>query len=166
MSKRLIKIIGSINEESFSSFCDQMDRYEASGKTPIYVELSSGGGAAYDALAFLGRIRNSPCEVVVTGYGLVASAAVLVLAAGDTRYMARDSWVMVHEDSGKLKGTVVDLEREAAHLRRMEIQWNKILAELSHYKTTASVWADLHSNTTYLSAIECLRLGLIDEVLL
>lgn len=160
---RLIRLIGVISEDSFKLFSEQLAELEASGDHAVIVELCSGGGSSYDALAFAGRIRNSPCDIVIRAYGLVASAAVLVLAAGDVRYMASEAWCMVHEDSNKLRGQVYELEREASHMRRMEEQWDVLLAELTN--TSTAIWAQLHRKTTYLTATECLAFGLVDKII-
>lgn len=164
MSRRVIQVIGTIDEEAFKVFSERMDELEIIDLSSIiHVELSSGGGSAYDAIAFYERIRLSPCDVHVVAIGYVASAAVLVLAAGDHRKMTENSWVMVHEDSGKLKGNTVELEREAKHMRRLETQWTNLLQ--SRTKKSSSSWGTMHKNTTYLNAHECKALGLVDEVI-
>ncbi len=159
---RKIRIIGSIDEASFKAFCEEMDKLEKHSGA-IEIELSSGGGNAYDALAFAARIRNSPCHIRITAFGLVASAAVMILAAADHRMMTREGWVMVHEDSGRVKGQVTYLEREVEHMRRMEAQWCTLLAKRTA-GTSADYWGSIHKETTYLCAGECKDLGLIDEV--
>jgi ATP-dependent Clp protease, protease subunit len=163
MSDRVIRIIGSIDEAAFKEFSEQMAALEDASRSPIKIILSSGGGSAYDALAFSARMRLSPCRLMVTAYGLVASAAVLVLASGSRRYMTKESWVMVHEDSDKLNGNVVELEREVAHLRRMEDQWAELLELCTDI--SAATWTKLHKETTYLTPAQCLKLGLVEEII-
>lgn len=162
MSRR-IKIIGEINDEAFSSFLDEINDFEVSSKVkPVYIDLFSGGGDAHAALAFAARMRLSPCPLVVTAYGYVASAAVLVLASGTTRRMTKEAWVMVHEESGKISGDVVTMERETKQLRALENQWSELLS----LRTDESdlTWTNLHKQTTYLTAYKCLDLGLIEEI--
>lgn len=163
VSSRRIHVIGNIGEESYREFSEKLAEFEQQSNTPIIVELNSGGGTAYDALAFSARMRNSPCDIIVHAYGLVASAAVLILAAGDKRLLARDAWVMVHEDSGKWKGSVTDIEREGKHYRNMENQWYRLLKDCTG--TTAEVWQDLHKRSCYLTAQECLMLKLATELM-
>jgi ATP-dependent Clp protease protease subunit len=162
-SQRLIRVIGSVSDDLYKEFSEALTELERESLSPVYVELSSGGGVAYDALAFYSRIRTSPCEIIITGMGLIASAATLILIAGDKRKMAAEAWVMVHEDSDKLTGNVVDLERESKHLRRVENQWNSLFER--HTKLTAKQWEVFNKKTTYLTAQECLKLGVIDEVI-
>jgi len=161
--ERRVQIIGEINEEAYKEFSNKLYELEYDGSGTIVIELLSNGGEAVTALAFASRIRVSPCKIVVIGYGEVCSAAVLILAYGDERLMTAESWVMVHEDSMKLNGEVRELQREAGHLRRMEDQWASLLEQRTG--TKASTWTKLHGDTTYLSATECLNLGLIDGVL-
>lgn len=164
MSDRVIRIIGTIDEDAFNLFDEMLAELENEAKEPIKVILMSSGGDAYSALAFYDRIRLSPCVIHVRGYGCIMSAAVLILAAGDYRCMAENAWVMVHEDVGKIKhGSVVEAEREVKQLRALEDQWNKLLE--SRTGTTALKWSELHKATTYLNSTQCLELDLVDEVI-
>ncbi len=162
--KNIIQIIGSIDEEAFKSFSEELTAYEKAGAKEVTIELSSAGGHAYDALAFYSRIRLSSCDVQIIVYGLVASAAVLVLAAGDRRYMTSEAWVMVHEDSvHKMSAKVTEIEKFGRHMRVQEDQWNKLL-EFST-KLSASGWSQLHKAETYMTAKDCLKHGLIEEII-
>ena len=158
-----IAIIGAVTEEAYAKFSEELRAFEKAKATEVFVEISSGGGTAYDALAFYSRMRLSPCHITVLVVGLVASAAVLVLAAGDKRLMTKESWVMVHEDQvSKLTARVTEIEKYGRHLRRMEDQWNRLLADSS--TLSAAGWSQLHKTETYLTPEDCLRHGLIEEI--
>jgi ATP-dependent Clp protease protease subunit len=158
MSK--IYITGDITIESFSLFSKKLSKQQGA----IDIELISEGGEAIAALAYFDKIKRYR-NVTITAYGIVASAAVLILAAGTKRRMARNAWIMVHEDSESCEEsrTVMELERDAKHYRRLENQWAEILSSVS--KTSIDKWIELHKNETYLSAQECLELGLIEEII-
>jgi ATP-dependent Clp protease protease subunit len=177
-SKCKIIISGEISMESYKEFAAQMDTVEnylntvnliseagglEEGSQVIDVELTSAGGEAYAALAFASKIRQCIHPTIVTAHGLVASAAVLILAYGNERRLAKEAWVMVHEDAGTTEGSVTLVEIEIKHSRRMEDQWNQLLADRT--KADAETWGKLHKATTYLSPEECLELGLIDEII-
>lgn len=159
--ERRIYITDSIDEKMFNKVCEELDVLE-SGKGAIELILSSGGGNAYDALAIAGRLRRSHCAINVVGYGLIASAAVIILAYGNHRKLTKETWVMVHEDSGKEAGTIAAMEKSIAHSRRMETQWCQLIAE--HTKADFDTWTLLHRDETYLSAKQCMELGLIEEI--
>ena len=160
---RKFTLSAGVDEEVFGSFCEAMDEFESEGNKPIELELCSGGGDAYIALAFAARIRRSMCPVHITVYGSCQSAAVLILASGTKRYMTKESWVMVHQDHGEISENVTLIEVETKHLRAMEDQWAKLLAGLT--TTSAKKWAKLHKETTYLTPEQCVKLGLVDGVI-
>lgn len=162
-AERRLQVCGDINDEAFEKFSNELYELECDSLDPVVVELNSPGGESYAALAFSARIRLSACPITIVVYGRVESAAVMVLASGKTRLMSKEAWVMVHEDSGKVRGEVHEMEREVGQLRKMEDQWAKLLSEKC--KGTVAFWSELHRKTTYLSAKECLELGLVDKVI-
>lgn len=160
---RILYIVDDISMESYAIFSRELAELQSISNETIDIELASHGGDAYAALAYAARIRLSTCDIRITAVGFVASAAVLILAAGDKRFMTEESWVMVHEDAGELEGDVTSLEREAAQMRKLENQWNSLLEKYT--KVSAADWATFHKQTTYLTPISCRNLGLIDEIL-
>lgn len=165
----MIYIAGEINDESYVDFSKQLyalesdDVYEDGAV--IYVELISDGGSLSSAMAFWDRIKSSRLRVLITATGCANSAAMLILAAGDIRRMTRNAWVLVHEDTGG-EGIgdlrIFEVERELRHLRQLEDQWNQLLADVSNI--TAYEWEQLNQRSAYLDASECLRLGLIEDI--
>lgn len=165
-----IRIIGDINEEQYDAFCIKLDAIEhINPKTRpkmVTLEIVSNGGSSHLALAFAERMRLSPVKFKTVANGYVASAATLILAKGDYRQMTKNSWVMVHEDSGEFAGTVYQLEQEVRQLRRQEDQWNTLLAATTKHKSTKQDFDVLHKEgDVYLTPQECLDLGLIDEII-
>ena len=170
MSK--LYIIGDIDWDSYKEFTQQLAVLEGKNKT-IYVELASDGGLAYAALAFASRIRLSTSKIHIHASGNVASAAVLILAAGHYRTMAKEAWVMLHEDLGEyepMKGEVTSLEAqlkkqqvEIKQLRRLEDQWDVLLE--TYTGSSKETWHKFHQNTTYLTADDCQFHGLIDKII-
>lgn len=160
-----IRIIGEINEDAFRRFDIKLTRLEEDDGSEARIILSSDGGSAIDAISFFDRIRQSPLSINIEGYGIVASAAVLILAAGDTRKLGKNAWVMVHEDITDVEDhhKVRDAEKILKHNRRLEDQWNTILESVT--TTSREEWAKLHMNETYLTADECLEYGLIEELI-
>jgi ATP-dependent Clp protease protease subunit len=165
MSSRKINIIGDIDEVAYKEFVEQMDALEKAPGKAINIELTSHGGTALIAVAFHDRIRRSSCPVLVRAYGIVASAAVIILAAGDTRFMSKNAWLMVHEDTVALPEEirVAEAARSVAIGQKLEDQWNKLLEDRT--ATAASTWAELHQKESYLTAKDCLNYGIIDEIL-
>ncbi len=162
-TKKVIILAEEISDEHSAKFSERLYELERDKKsTTVFIELCSPGGDAYSALAYASRLRNSRLNIVVYASGLVASAAVLVLAYGDYRLMTKEAWVMVHEDSGKLKGDVKKLEKDVEHMRRMERQWCELLRNKT--RISSIEWGKLHKQETYLTADDCLLYGLVDEI--
>lgn len=159
-----LQIIGEIDSDAYERFSEQLYILECQSPRPkVVIELNSHGGEAVIALAFAARMRLSRCHLTVVVYGEASSAAVLILAQGNDRLMTKEAWCMVHEDSGKISGNVVEMERESLQYRRLENQWAELLE--ANTGTKASVWTKLHKDTTYLTPQECLELGLITRII-
>lgn len=161
---RHISIIGDIDSNSYKTFVEELYILEEESKKDIIVELSSAGGIALDAIAFSSRMRISPCKFVIHAHGLVGSAAVLILACGDKRIMSRESWLYVHEDqNAKVAESTTEKEKAAKQMRAFENQWCQLLE--FYTKTSFEVWADLHRKDIFIPAEECVKLGIVDEVI-
>lgn len=159
-----IKLIGSVDDVMVSTLVEGVDAY-AEGET-VSIFLNSEGGSASDAIAMVDYMRTSGRKYSITAFGLCQSAAVIILACGDYRRIAKGTEVMVHEEyveEAGLTGTLSELEKKVAAMREEEDRWNDLLA--SKTKVSARYWAGLAKETTYLTAEECLELGLVDEVI-
>jgi ATP-dependent Clp protease protease subunit len=159
---RHISVFEEITYEQFSRFDTELQAFEAESHEPVYITLSSGGGSAMAGLAFHARMLASPCDLIVTAMGEAGSAASIILASGDKRRIHSSAWVLVHEDTGSLEGTVTEMEKQLRHMRRLEQQWAAIMGGLT--KTTAAHWEAIQATSKTLNAKECLKLGLVDEV--
>lgn len=169
MYEQKIYIIGSIDDVSFKEFSEELSRIENAyslkdmKKLTVEIEMNSHGGTAIDALAFYSRIRTSPITINITVYGYVASAAVLVFAGCKKRRMAKEAWMMVHEDSDSLKNVMTTVfKKHSDQMQRFENQWSFLLAQ--HSSTSAEEWLKLHKETTYLNSGQCVDLGIVDEI--
>lgn len=70
---------------------------------------------------------------------------------------------MVHQDTGETTGELHEREREIKQDRRLEDQWNTLMEK--NTSTSKEEWAKLNRKTTYLTAEDCLKLGLVDEII-
>lgn len=156
----MLNITGSIDEAAYDKLCDFL--HEADG-TDVSIRINSGGGNHLDSLAMYSVIRGYPGRVTTIAVGACHSAAVLVFAAGDERMAAKESWFMVHEDSGKISGSVSELQAEVACMVRKESQWGQLMEERTGTKN--SEWDSLSRSTSYLSAEEMYFFGLVHKYL-
>lgn len=167
---RKIFIIGDIDHNAYEKFTKDLAEMEDISNEQIHIVLSSDGGDGQVALAFYDRIRMSDCPISITGTGLVASAAALILVAPrdvNLRSMTESSWLMVHDDSvpsGVLDGMrVVHAEKYIKQMRLYEQQWNLLMEKST--QTPEKTWDLLHKKESYLTASECLKLGVIGAII-
>lgn len=159
----MIHIIGDIDTEQYRNFLEQLAEENLKSNYYVDIILNSPGGEALSAIAIHDTIKIDKREFRVTVVGSCQSAAVLILAAGDHRRMTRNSWVMVHEDSGDYEGlSTSQVEKMAKEQRMFENQWNRIMAKDTG--TLVSDWERLHKAETYLTPEECKALNLIQEI--
>src|ERR1017187_46733 len=158
---RRIYLTGEINTKAYRSLSRKLFSAREANED-VDLILNSVGCSPYDAMAIYDLITASKeiIQIDTIATGLVASAATLVLAAGKKRYMTANAWVMVHEDTTDVveDDKVSDIERKVAHGRRLENQWNELLAK--HTKLRADEWTLVNKTETYLTALECQAYGL------
>lgn len=165
MSKnnRILRIISSINIEGLNEFSQELDELLAKSNDSILIELCSDGGDAYAGIGYHSKIIQAPCTIRVDAFGHVMSAATVILAAADWRVMHKDTWFMVHADSQKVRAETGAIAiSEARHNIQLENHWAHILAR--HSNKSAKWWRMVSDRTTYMTAKDCLKIGIIDEI--
>jgi ATP-dependent Clp protease protease subunit len=163
--ERVIYLTDEINEGSLELIQKAFDEFDKEKEKPVKIEISSFGGSVYDMLGIIDRIKASPCHVITRGFGKIMSAATFILGSGDERFIGAHSWVMVHQMSDVVKGTMSEIENDFKHNVKLQKQMYKMYESLSKGKTTAKQWSKICETDYYLSAEEVLDLGLVDHVL-
>ena len=82
---------------------------EAAG-VDVLLKINSGGGVTFDGFAMAALIREYEGKVTTLGIGIVASAATVILMAGDEitldkdcAFMIHNAWTFAAGDSAELK---------------------------------------------------------------
>lgn len=83
----------------------------------LNVNIYSGGGSVWDAMAMYRALRDFPAEKVVHVAALAGSAAVLPMLAGDRIEVAPEAEVMIHNPWGVAMGGEKDMQDAAARLK-------------------------------------------------
>ena len=129
----------------------------------INVNITSYGGDVYAMLGLVDVIRALPVKVNTHCVGTCMSAAAVLLACGTgTRTMTKNATVMVHEGSAFEAGKTTDVMKGVDHLKSLQKDINKIMAEVSN--KDERFWELTQRNDTYLNAEQCLEYGLIDKI--
>lgn len=86
---------------------------------PIRIRLNSGGGIAFDGAAIHAILSEYPGHKTITVQGIAASAASVIMMAGDRIEMAPGSVLMIHDPSQEItnyRGTSAEHRRVADSL--------------------------------------------------
>lgn len=161
---RSIQLVGEIDQNTFILIETALTLLESQSKASVTIKINSEGGSVYDALAIVGRMKSSKCKIITEGYGATMSAASLILAAGDKRRMSKFGWLMHHEASYGYEGTIQQSKHVLSQMEREEKLWAQYMEQFS--SSPAAYWASQGKlgRDLYLTAEECLTLGVIDEV--
>jgi ATP-dependent protease ClpP protease subunit len=89
------------------------DALAQSEYTDVTVRLNSPGGSAFDGVAIYNVLRASGKPINVIVDGMAASAASIVMMAGDTRTVNTGAMVMIHEAMALAMGNSGDMLKMA-----------------------------------------------------
>ena len=146
-----------------------VDREGATDK-PITIYINSGGGSVGAGLAMMEMIYRMRAmykvtiNTVVTGYAY--SMGAIVFQAGDTRQMGSFSTIMLHSPQWFLSGSDQTIFNDYATLAR---HYKNLVSNIFFQrsgKRTADWWEKFiySGRDRFLTAEECLELGLADEI--
>lgn len=164
---KTIMFTGSVDEDMYQSALANIHALD-SVSGDITIKLMSDGGDVSVARAIYDLIRNCKNIVRIQAYGVVASAATIILQAGDKRVMSPNSLLLVHAGS---EGIPTDHPRNVDSLYkqyRVDEQWmhgvylEKIKEKKKRY--TKQKLEDLLVWDRYLSPKEAVELGLACEI--
>lgn len=138
-------------------------RFGLPSPPPIKLYINSEGGDLFPSLITVDRIKSAKVPVHTYVEGLVASAATLISVSGHKRFMRKNSIMMIHQLRTFYNGTHENVKDESKNMELMSDIIKKIY--LNNSKFEESELDDLLKHDLYLSASECLRLNLIDEII-
>lgn len=136
---------------------------EAESKATITLKLHSPGGDTYEAIAVIGRLRKSKCNIVIEGYGHIMSAATLILASGNKRKLDKLAQFMWHSASYGVEGRHSEIKATVQQVEMEEKMWAKAMAELTNKPEKFWLEKGVHLDY-YLNAETLLKYGVIDEI--
>lgn len=129
--------------------------------TKIALHVNSPGGDPFDAAAMFLALKRHPATV--TGYndGLVASAATVVLMAGDKIIMPENTLLMIHDPVGGVVGTADEMRDFAGVMDKVK---QTILVAYRRSGKTDEELAEIMRAETWYTAAEALDNGFVDEI--
>ena len=131
----------------------------------VSLYVNSPGGSFTALMAVYDTMQFVPAPVATYCLGQAASAAAVLLAAGEPgrRFALRHSRVLLHQPSAGGQGTVSDLALQADELLRVRAQVEEVL---SHHtgRSVAQLRLDTDRDRV-LTAAQAVEFGVVDHVI-
>ena len=166
LKERVMFITGPGEDYRASLVAAQLLFLEAENpKKEIHMYINSPGGVVTAGLAMYDTMQYIRPEVHTLCIGQAASAASLLLCAGQKghRLCLPNSRIVVHQPSASFYGQAGDIARHAQESLNLKRRLNEIYAK--HTGQTVEAVEKLLDRDTYLTPEEAKAFGLIDEVI-
>lgn len=137
---------------------------ERKSRESVTIRLKSYGGSVSEALAILGRIRSAKVsQVVVEGYGVIMSAAVIILAGAKRRRISQYAEIMNHESHYVAEGRHSEIQHQVEIQEINEKRWAKWMSEFT--KKDAKFWYNKgRMKDFHFYAEDAIKYGVADEI--
>jgi len=134
-------------------------------KEDIKLYINSPGGSVSAALAIYDTMNFIKSDVSTLCVGVAASAAAILLAAGEKgkRFSLPNSEVMIHQVMGGTQGQATDIDIHAKHILKIKEKLNKILSK--HTGQKISKVANDSDRDYFMSAQEASKYGIVDKII-
>ena len=119
LRERIIFLTGPIEDSLASLVCAQLLFLESeAADQPISLYINSPGGVVSAGLAMYDTMQYIKCPVSTVCLGQAASAASLILCAGEkgSRYATPNAKIMIHQPSGGFSGQASDIKIHAEEI--------------------------------------------------
>jgi ATP-dependent Clp protease protease subunit len=165
LHQRIVVLGEEVDDAVANRVCAQLLLLSAEDpRRDIALYLNSPGGSISAALAMYDTMRLIPNDVSTLAMGLAASAAQFLLSAGTPgkRYALRHARVLMHQPSGGIGGTAVDIEIQAQNLAHVKHTMQSLTAE--HTGRSIEQIAHDADRDAWFTAEEALAYGFVDKV--
>lgn len=165
LKDRIVFLGSEINDSTANNIVAQLLFLAADDPDKeISLYINSPGGSVTAAFAVYDTMQFIKPEVRTICTGLAASAASLLLLAGQKgkRLALQHSEIMIHQPLGGAQGQATDIEISARRILKIKDQLNSLFAEKTG-QSFEKVSMDMERDY-FLSAEEAKSYGIVDEV--
>ena len=166
LEERIIFLGTQINDDVANSIIAQLLFLEKEdAKKDITLYVNSPGGQVSSTLAMYDTMTLVKPDVSTVCLGMAASGGALILLGGHKgkRFALEHSEIMIHQPLGGAEGQATDIEITAKQIIKIKGKINEILVSCTG-QPMASIEKDTDRDF-YMTAVEALKYGLIDEVI-
>lgn len=165
LHQRIVVLGQEVDDVVANRVCAQLLLLSAEDpRADVALYVNSPGGSVSAALAMYDTMRLIPNDVATLVMGLAASAAQFLLSAGTPgkRFALRHARVLMHQPSGAVGGTAVDVAIQAQNLLHTKRTMLGLIAEhTGHGVETIERDAD---RDRWFTAEEAQAYGFVDRV--
>ena len=165
LKERIIFIGTAVSDEIANLIIAQMLFLQGEdAEKDINLYINSPGGSVTAGLAIYDTMQFVKCDITTYCVGQAASMGAVLLAAGakGKRYALPNARIMIHQPWGGVQGQASDISIQAKEILRLRDALNGILA--FHTGKSVKMVAKDTERDFFMSAEECQKYGLIDEV--
>lgn len=166
LRNRIIFVGQRINDEVATQIVASMLALEAMSETQdIQLYINSQGGSPYATIAILDMMDAIKCDISTVAFGMCASTATLLLAAGTKgkRYAMPSTRIMMHQPAGGAMGSADEVNIQASELNRTMKVINRFLSKFTGMSTDEIEVETDRDN--FLGPEAAIDKGVIDKVL-
>lgn len=165
LKDRIIFLGGGIDDDVANLIIAQLLFLESEDpKKDISLYINSPGGSVTAGLAILDTMNHVKPAVSTVCVGMAASAAAVILAAGEAgkRFALPNAEVMIHQPWGGAQGQATDIEITARHIIATRERLNKILAKATG-QPLEKIEKDVDRDY-FMMAEDAKKYGIVDQV--
>jgi ATP-dependent Clp protease protease subunit len=133
-------------------------------KKSVQIILNTPGGSVYDSFALYDYLRYLSCPLMIIGTGLVASAGIIILLAGDKRCVTKNTRLMSHQISSQVQGKVSDIKIDLVEAQTLEKMCVKIISDRTG-QAIKFIEKEIKLGDKYISADDALKRGYVQKIL-
>ena len=149
------------SETSANHFREELAKYP--NVTQINVYINSYGGSVFEGTAIYNQLRRHPARKTVYIDGFACSVASVIAMAGDEVVMPRNAMMMIHNAYMYTCGNAAELRKSADDLDAINRGNRQAYLQKAGEKLSEEELAAMLDAETWLTAEDCLRLGLADR---
>lgn len=149
------------SETSANHFRDELAKHPNAKEITIYI--NSLGGSVMEGIAIYNQLRRHPAHKTVRIDGFACSIASVIAMAGDTIIMPKNTVMMIHNAWTIAMGNSAELRKAADDLEIINQASRQAYLDKAGDKLSEEKLTELLDAETYLTAMQCMELGLIDS---
>jgi ATP-dependent protease ClpP protease subunit len=149
------------SDTSAKHFQEELAKHPNAKEITVYI--NSLGGSVMEGIAIYNQLKRHPAHVTVQIDGFACSIASVIAMAGDTVIMPKNTVMMVHNAWTIAVGNSRELHKAADDLEVINQASRQAYLDKAGDKLSEAKLTELLDGETYLTAVQCMELGLIDS---